>query len=206
VASPSLDELHRATEEAKNAAAAARAATAALEEHVREREARYSRNGLYLSGGVFYAPELFDTSLSVLDSRGLYGALGYHFGERVEVEARFEAIDDFLLGSAPLLYYGTFYGWTGTLNARVFLLTKSFQPYIGMGIGVIDAKTRLTDGLTGVTYRYDDTEALFRVSGGFDFYVSETLALTADAAINMPGGELSGANYATLGGGIKLRF
>jgi len=198
--------MRRATEEARNAAAAARAAAAALQEHLKEREARYSRSGFYLSGGVFWAPELFDTSLQVADSRGAFGAVGYHLGERFDIEARFDAIDVFELASPYGGYVGQFDGWSATLNGRVFLLTNVFQPYFGMGIGVMEGKTRYTQLSTGRRIDFDDTVALFRVSAGFDFYVSENVALTADAAINMPGGELSAANFATLGGGLKLRF
>jgi len=203
---PVLEDLHRATEEAKNAAAAARAATAALQEHVKERKNRFSRNGLYLSGGIFWSPELFDTTWSVDDSRGAFGAIGYHLAERFEIEARFDILDDFDAVSPTGAYTAKFNGWTGTLNGRIFILTNTFQPYLGMGIGVMDGETEYLDVATGLREVERDTVATFRVSAGFDFYVSESLALTADAAVNMPGGDLNFANYATLGGGIKLRF
>jgi hypothetical protein len=202
---PALEDLRRATEEAKNAAAAARAAIAALEEHVREREKRYSRNGFYVAGGIFFAPELFDTTLLVGDSRGAFGAIGYHLGERFDVEVRFDALDDFALTSRNG-FAGSLNGWSATLNGRIFLMTKTFQPYIGMGLGAMGGRTNVTDLSTGETIRYEDTVPLFRLSGGFDFYFTESVALTADAAINMPGGELNAANYATLGGGLKFRF
>lgn len=203
---PTLEALHRATEEAKNAAAAARAATAALQEHVKEEEGRFSRNGFFLSGGVFWAPELFDTTASVGDSKGAFGAIGYHFGERFDVEARYDILDEFSIVSPTTGYVGHFDGWTVTLNGRIFLLTKTFQPYLGMGIGVMDGKTSYKNAITGRRLQFDDTVATFRVSTGFDYYVSESFAITADASVNMPGGEISAANYATLGGGIKLRF
>ena len=200
-----LEDLHRAPEEAKNAAAAARAATAAVAEHVRDREKRYSRSGFYLSGGIFYAPELFDTSLSAGDSRGAFGAIGYHFAERFDVEVRVDALDNFGLTS-PLGYAGHFRGYSVTANAKLYILTKAFQPYLGIGLGALRGETKFTEIATGRTQTWHDTVGTFRLSAGFDYYVSESVALTGDAAVNMPGGELSSANFATLGGGLKIRF
>ena len=197
-----LEDLHRATEEAKNAAASARAANAALAEYMQERADRYSRRGFYLMGGIFYAPQLFDTSYSAANSQGAFGAIGYHFAKRFEVEARFDGFQKFdLTGSSRT---ATFEGFTVTANVKIFLLTRSFQPYLGLGIGALDGKVVETEGGSVDRHRY--TVGLFRVSGGFDWYLTETIAITGDAAVNLPGGALSNANYATLGGGLKLRF
>lgn len=199
-----LEDLHRATEEAKNAAASARAANAALAEYMQERADRYSRRGFYLMGGVFYAPQLFDTSYAAENSQGAFGAIGYHFAKRFEVEVRFDGFQKFdLTGSSRT---ATFEGFTVTANAKIFLLTRSFQPYLGLGIGALDGKVVETKIEDGSVERHRYTVGLFRVSGGFDWYLTETIAITGDAAVNLPGGALSNGNYATLGGGLKLRF
>ena len=196
--------LHRATEAAENAAAAARAATAALQQQTREHEQRFSRNGVVVLGGVFWAPELFTTAYAVSDSKGANIAIGYHFARHFEVDVRYEQVDDFDLVYGNVA--GTFDAWSTTLNGRFYMLTKQFQPYLGMGIGVMQGTTFLQNTLTGYAIQEQDVVAVFRVSGGFDFYISETLALTADASVDIPGGGLTNATYATLGGGLKLRF
>ncbi len=196
--------LHQATEAAESAAAAARAATAALQAEIVERKNRYSRSGVVLLGTVFWAPDIFDTEYAVGDSKGVSAALGYHFAKNFEVDVRFEAVSDFDLSGFG--NRGSFKAWSTTLNGRFYLLTKQFQPYLGLGVGVMEGTTFLQDVATGASVQYEDIVAVFRVAGGFDFYVSETLALTADAAVVAPGGVLSDATYATLGGGIKLRF
>ena len=199
-----LEDLHRATEEAKNAAASARAANAALAEYMQERADRYSRRGFYLMGGVFYAPQLFDTSYVAENSQGAFGAIGYHFAKRFDVEVRFDGFQNFdLTGSSRT---ATFEGFSVTANAKIFLLTRSFQPYLGLGIGALDGKVVETKIEDGSVERHRYTVGLFRISGGFDWYLTETIAITGDAAVNLPGGALSNANYATLGGGLKLRF
>ncbi|MCH2186061.1 hypothetical protein MK280_09335, partial [Myxococcota bacterium] len=116
-----LEDLHRATEEAKNAAASARAANAALAEYMQEREHRYSRRGFYLSGGLFYAPQLFDTPFRAENSQGAFGSIGYHFAERFEVEVRFDGFQDFDLSDSE--YTGYFNGFSVTANGKIFILT-----------------------------------------------------------------------------------
>ncbi|MDG2051580.1 MAG: hypothetical protein P8M78_15605 [Myxococcota bacterium] len=199
-----LEDLHRATEEAKNAAASARAANAALAEYMQEREHRYSRSGFYLSGGLFYAPQLFDTSYRAENSQGAFGAIGYHFAKRFEVEVRFDGFQDFDLSKSEYTAY--YNGFSVTANGKLFILTGSFQPYVGLGIGALNAKTGRTKIADGVTETWQSTVATFRVSAGLDWYLTETIAITGDAAVMLPGGSLSSLNFATLGGGLKLRF
>lgn len=199
-----LEDLHRATEEAKNAAASARAANAALAEYMQEREHRYSRRGFYVSGGLFYAPQLFDTSYRAENSQGAFGSIGYHFAERFEVEVRFDGFQDFDLSNSE--YTGYFNGFAVTANGKLFILTGSFQPYIGLGIGALNGKVGFTEIATGTFQSDRSTVATFRVAAGLDWYLTETIAITGDAALLLPGGSLSNANFATLGGGLKLRF
>ena len=199
-----LEDLHRATEEAKNAAASARAANAALAEYMTEREHRYSRRGFYLSGGLFYAPQLFDIRARAENSQGAFGSIGYHFAERFEVEVRFDGFQDFDLSDSE--YTGYFNGFAVTANGKLFILTGSFQPYVGLGIGALNGKVGFTEIATGDFQSDRSTVATFRVSAGLDWYLTETIAITGDAALLLPGGSLSNFNFATLGGGLKLRF
>ncbi|MBW2384390.1 MAG: porin family protein [Deltaproteobacteria bacterium] len=197
-------ELERATEEARNAAAAARAATRALEEHMQERKDRYARRGFFLAGGVFYAPELFNTVLTIDNSNGGWGGIGYRFTKRFEAEVRFDWLNGFDVSGFNT--EGLVEGWSTTANARLFLLTKSFQPYLGLGLGAMQAKTKLVEVDGPGRVNTEQTVAIFRTFAGFDYYISETFALTLDGAVNLPGGDLSSLTYATISAGVKLRF
>ena len=72
----------------------------------------------------------------------------------------------------------------------------------------------LYDGIDLLTWgQRDSLKYEFHVAPGADpgrirvaYEGVETLALTADVAIQLPAGSLSSLTFATLGGGIKLRF
>jgi hypothetical protein len=198
------EDVRRATEEARNASAAARAAIAQVEELKEARKNRFARRGFTLSGGAFWAPSLIDTRLNVDAGKGLNAAVGYRIARHFDADLRFDWIDTLELRGIDSR--GTLDGWSITLNGRFFLLTGSFQPYLGLGLGAIQMSTRLQELSGPYLINREDTAVLFRPSLGFDFYISERLAITADAAMNLPGGELSGIDFATLGGGLKLRF
>jgi opacity protein-like surface antigen len=199
-----LEDLQRAREDAEEASTAARAATLALEEYEQKQKMRFARKGVFLEASVFWAPNLFDTRLDVKNSKGLAGGLGYRFNSRFEVEARWEGFQKFELSGLNM--GGDFEGWSATANGRFFLLTGVFQPYLGIGLGAIHGKVRLWRTDEQRFIEFTETAALFRTSGGFDFYISPNIALTADASVNLPGGALTGLDYATVGGGLKLRF
>jgi hypothetical protein len=212
-ADPEIAALRDEIRQAKEAAAAAEAAAIAmrneLAEHEEKHERRFSRPGFFIAGGLAWAPQMFDTRLDSTHGEGAYGAIGYRFTEYFELEMRFDPVRGFdLAGQAlngnPIV--GKVDGWSTTLNGRLFILTGKFQPYLAFGLGAGSLKASFSQDGDGNPAVIEEVSAYFRPSAGFDFYVSETLALTFDAAIQLPSGRFSSLTYATLGGGIKLRF
>jgi opacity protein-like surface antigen len=199
------EDLRRAREEAEEASAAARGAPRARAKYPEERKNRFARSGVFITGNVFWAPELWDTSLNVDNTVGGSAGLGYRINSRFEVEVRYEQVQPFEI-KGPVVV-GDVTGWDVTANGRFFLLTGGIQPYLGIGIGAFTGDVRLLELQAPNRYeRFSTTVPIFRPSGGFDFYISERLALNIEGAVNLPGGDLTGLDYATVGGGIKLRF
>jgi hypothetical protein len=196
-------EADAAHDEAEEARREAREAKAEIEAFKAKHALRFARKGLSISAHVFYAPEIFDTTLSVENGQGMAVVLGYRLHENFELSLQGDRVTGFEYSSDWVK--GELQGWTATVNAKAYILTGSFQPFIGLGIGAFYATVdaHYADGT-----RADDSEAagLFKLNGGFDYYISERLAITADAAIYLPGGELSALTFSTLGGGVKLRF
>ena len=192
-----------AHDEAEEARREAREAKAEIEAFKAKHALRFARKGLSISAHVFYAPEIFDTTLSVENGQGMGLVLGYRLHENFELSLQSDRVTGFEFSGDSVL--GEVQGWTATANAKAFILTGSFQPFIGFGIGAFYATLDAHDNLGN---RVEDSQAagLFKLNGGFDYYISERLAITADAAIYLPGGELSALTFSTLGGGVKLRF
>lgn len=198
------DEVREARDAAKNAEAQARLARQELEQYAEAQRQRYARRGLFIAGGVGYAPNLFETTLDEGNGRSAFGSLGYRIDERVELAVRFEGMQGIDLSGQG--YTGDAEGWTSTLNVRVFMLTGKIQPYVGFGIGAGQIDVNLVETATGDPFRYQETSATFRPSAGLDLYISESVAITGDAAVHLLAGNNSSLNWATLSVGLKYRF
>jgi hypothetical protein len=71
-------------------------------------------------------------------------------------------------------------------------------------------------GATGGTIKYREPNmaadeykkvaGTISFNGGVELYLSDSLALGADAAVYLPGGDLNGLNFSTLGGKLIYRF
>lgn len=196
-------EVREAREAARHAGEQAMIARRELEEFKQKHKMRFARPGFFIAGGVFWSPALYDWIVDVSDGRGWSASAGYRFNERIEVSAQYEKFTGYEISG--LGFSGDVDSWSAIANAKLFILTGSFQPYLGFGIGAFQASLDATDP-DGFDIDDKETVVVFRISGGFEYYISEHLALTGDAAINLPGGYLTSMTYATLGGGLKIRF
>lgn len=198
------EDLRRVEERAERAEAEARKARKAVEAHEEAHRRRFSRTGPTLTGGVFYAPQYFDSPYKIVSSKGASGSLGYRVGERWEIDATFDWLDGF--GVEGFGSKGQLDGWSLSANAKFFIFTGRIQPYLGLGIGGMQADLKLERQSDGRIVRDDAAAPLMRASAGIDFYASEAVVFVTDATMNLPTGNLSGLNYATLGVKLKLRF
>ncbi|MGH0031418.1 MAG: outer membrane beta-barrel protein [Myxococcota bacterium] len=184
----------------------------------------YSENGLYLSASALYAfatdkdgleseeewrlNSAFGppTSSDADDSWGVSGRLGYRFHPRIAAEVQADWIDGFEIESKLSTMdpnRETDIGMLAlTANAKGYLLTERFQPYLlagaGWGRSFTDRPPR------GATQREDG--AVFKMGGGIDIYGSPDVALTLEAAYLLPTGEIDDMNYVSLSAGLTLRF
>jgi len=182
-----IEEVRNEAERANRKADEALALVKELEERF-----AYDRDGVYLGGGVFWAPQAWDTSgeFGVSDSRGLSGWIGYRFKPHFAMEVRVDRVDDFDFEGSDFL--GQLNGWSITANAKFFLMTGRFQPYFDFGVGAFLSDIHHTHPQTDPSSFSDrDTNAVLRGSVGFDIYLSPSFALNLDAGFSHPTGNLS---------------
>jgi len=166
------------------------------------------------------------------DSWSVKGRGGYRCHSRYSVGATVEHF-----GGFDTQWYGPL-GTGGddidifvtTVDIKGYLLTGRYQPYLLLGGGTMNVKTKVTNptginGITEVPIPPDNTEFLlyptgfgpvvqsrnytdfvFRFGGGFDIYATEHVVVNFDANYLVPMGEVSGVGMFTIGGGIEYRF
>jgi hypothetical protein len=203
------EELERAMEKAEQAAAQARRAMEELEAYKEKQKKRYARNGLYISGGAFWAPELFDANpaFDFDPSVGLSGGIGYRVHPHFSIDASFVWADGFDISNPDMTgEWDDLQIWSALLGGRVFFLTGKIQPYAGIAFGASGGRSKLRDPSGVVLDEFKEVGGTISFSGGFDIYLSENVALGADAAVFLPGGNMRGLDYSTLGGKLIYRF
>jgi len=206
------EELERAMEKAEHAAAAARRVEQELEAYKEQHKKRYARNGLTLSAGAFWAPDLFEVPVNADPSLGLSGGLGYRVHPHFSIETSFVWADGFAMdfyrwdGTSVLPYEGDMQMWSVLFGGKLYVLTGKIQPYLGLGFGAAGARGTFESPTGAPTWEYKEVAGNIAFNGGVDLYVSESLALGLDAAIYLPGGNISGFNFSTLGAKLIYRF
>lgn len=213
----------------------------------------FDRRGFFVGAGAGYAGENFsrrpvndigdifsnrpgyvdvilagpETSARADDSWSVKGRGGYRCHPRYSIGATFE-------------YFGGFdTQWSGvtgtggndidvfvtTVDIKGYLLTGRYQPYLLLGGGTMNVKTKVTNptGIAGtfevgmnpvltlpnfgpITQSRNYTDFVFRFGGGFDVYATDHVVVNIDANYLAPVGEVSGAGLFTIGGGIEFRF
>jgi hypothetical protein len=207
-AEPAPDPEHERLEKmAKDADERAQDAQQRAEEAIQELEAfkkqfAYDRTGLYFGGSLFWAPEVFDTSLSVSDGLGASGRIGYRFHRRIGADVRFDWIDDFDLSGDG--YEAKLRPWAITGNVKFYILTRRIQPWLGLGLGAFSGTLKGNDA--GESFSVTRTAAVLRPSAGIDLYLTPNFVLQGEAAFNAVGGDFSRVNYGQLGAGLDFRF
>ena len=170
----------------------------------------YARNGFYVgmaaSLGIDTALEdeledITGVDVNVDEAMGLHTRLGYRFHPHISSEIDIEWLDNAdisAMGTDAL----TIERWTFTANAKAYLLTGRFQPFLlaGPGLMHINAKDSLGLGLS----MSDDFAARF--GGGIDFYVTEKIGVSLDGSYVLPTGDLKDFDYFSIAWGFQYRF
>lgn len=190
-----------------------------------EQEDEYARRGWLVGLGGSYGIELFEDetesdfqdafgpalTLSVDDSFGINGRAGYRCHRRFSAEAEVEWLDgfesDLSLAGLGKFARGQIEPVVVTANAKGYLLTGRFQPFLLVGAGGATARVKLRDTLgLGLSDSARETDFVVRGGGGIDFYATKRVVLTADADYVRAFGNLEDFYYVSVGVGLQYRF
>jgi opacity protein-like surface antigen len=157
-------------------------------------------NGLFAGIGGGYAFEDFDRGKA---GNGAYAnlRLGYRFLDIVAIEGLGEFMPHFD-GQGGRYAGGETSIWSGFLNLKVYptaRLTGFVQPYLLAGAGVMFGNTH--DGP-----EHDDNGFAGRFGAGIDFFLTEHVIFTTDAAYLSPIGDASPLDQVLVGGALQYRF
>ncbi len=185
----------------------------------------YARNGFYVgvagSIGIDTAVEdelekLTGVGVDIDEAGGLHARLGYRFHPRISTEFHFEWLDDADISfqAAGGKDAATLERFTYTANAKAYLLTGPFQPFLLAGVGLMRIKFRFDPppppppGGPILPFIGDITEEDFavRFGGGVEIYATEKIAVNLDASYVLPTGNLKDFDYISIGFGAQYRF
>jgi opacity protein-like surface antigen len=137
-------------------------------------------------------------------SLGLNARAGYRFHPNFAAEIHYEWLSDFDINlSSPALgavdTTVELDGWALTVDGKAFLLTDNPQPFLLVGVGVLNI-----DSDFGV----DKTVFAARFGGGVDCYLTPNIAITLGVSYVLPGEDIDGVgvNYVSIGWGLQYRF
>lgn len=169
----------------------------------------YLRDGWYAGARGVYALVDFDAAGKAENTFGFNTFLGYRAWKMFGADLEFEYIPGVHVSGkgSPSFEIRTFnFGF----NFRTYPLGRLIeegswlervQPYLSAGIANQWVKI---DGNPGNEKHQGD--AAGRLGGGLDVYLTESLALTADARYTLGAGEVDDDRYWSLGWGLLYRF
>jgi opacity protein-like surface antigen len=152
-------------------------------------------------------------SLAVDNSLGFNARVGYRCHPRFSTEVEVEWLHGF---DADLTQPGFLQlakvevdSLVVTANAKGYLLTGRYQPFLLLGLGAMsgDLKVRDPVGLTftGIKSQSENVFAM-RFGGGIDLYATENIVVSLEADYVYPFGNLDELNYVTISWGFQYRF
>lgn len=190
----------------------------------------YARNGFYVGLAGTYAIDTFEddveddinaelvalgyvVDLDVEESFGINGRIGYRFHRNFSAEFEVEWLDGFEsdvdevavpLGKILTIDVETV---TFTGNAKGYLLTGRYQPFLLVGLGVMTAETKVKDTV-GLGFSESDrfTDFAMRFGGGLDLYATENVVISVGADYVLPVGDVEDLDYVSIGWGFQYRF
>lgn len=172
------------------------------DEEEEEEVSEYARSGWFLSLQALYAFENFDVKGANADGAwGASGRFGYRFLPRLAAELQFESPITFDVRAAgSRLAHVT--GFVPSVNARGYLLTGRWQPYVVGGIG---AGVFLTDGKVGNGNSWD-AGFTARVGAGVELYGDDIWAMTVEGSYVIPTGDVDHYQYGVISWGFSWRL
>jgi opacity protein-like surface antigen len=173
-------------------------------------------------------PGIYTFSFSGIDSDvfGVTGRGGYRCHPYVSAELQFERLSNFDGGitettvntwpsaadDVPRNFDFELESLVFTTNAKAYLLTGRYQPFLLAGVGFMRVEAKTQDKTGGTIPKFAPhgrtlkTNLAFRLGGGVDFYLSEHVVASAEASYLMPTSALDGLDYYSIGVGLQYRF
>ena len=150
----------------------------------------YSRAGFYLGGGATYATDLYEDevqdqvgfNVDIDDSWGANARVGARFWRIVALELQYEWLDSYDIKIPNAGGRAKIDTQTATLNLKLYLPIKRFQPYVLGGVGYqrFELDGNFFNGT--VQFKQDEYELAGRVGLGFDLYITKHLVFFAEAS------------------------
>ena len=163
----------------------------------------YDRRGPYLGiGPSIFFPQFSGDASRFGTTGGLTARIGWRFLDYVALEALYEWSH---YSRSELGGNGTLTSHVGALDLRLIYPFGRFQPYVGGGPGLM-SMSKFVGGF------YEDldldigTELAWRVTGGFDLFLSEGWSAFAEGSWLRPTSKLDSYEYVTAGIGLKYTF
>ncbi len=161
----------------------------------------YSRAGFYVGGGLTYATDLYEDEVEdqvgfgvdIDDTLGANVRVGARFFRIVGLELQYEWLDSYDIKVPNAGGRAKVDTQTVTLNLKLYLPIRRFQPYVLGGIGYqrYELDSNFFNGT--VQAKQDDYELAGRAGAGFDLYITEHVvffaegsAVLSDAKIRIP--------------------
>jgi len=187
----------------------------------------FARRGWMIGVAGSYAIETFEdeaerdfqkelgpaVQLSADNAFGFYGRVGYRCHKRFSAEVGVEWLSGF---DADLTQPGfvqlgkvEYEPLVVTANAKGYLMTGRYQPFLLVGAGVMTADRKLRDTV-GLSPAQADDESdnafTMRFGGGVDLYATKNVVVTMEAGYVLPFGNLDALDYITVTWGFQYRF
>jgi len=152
-------------------------------------------------------------SLPVDNSLGFNGRVGYRchprFSAEVEVEWLHGFDADFTQPGFVQLARVEVEPLVVTANAKGYLLTGRYQPFLLVGMGAMSGEIKVRDpvglAFTGLDSQSENVFAM-RFGGGIDLYATKNIVVSLEADYVYPFGNLDELNYVTISWGFQYRF
>lgn len=167
-------------------------------------EINYGRTGAYLIGAGTYAFNSFDNP-DAEHSLGGNGRVGYRLTENWAVEGQYDFFNDFAPDGSSIDNDG----WAATLNTKYYPSPNRFSPFLLGGVGVLSLDGfSSSGGATGEGELGTESREEFvgKIGLGFDYYVTENIAVTGDLSYLIPAGDLEKFDIVPVSLGGMYRF
>jgi opacity protein-like surface antigen len=160
----------------------------------------FAREGVYVEGAAMRSYEHFHVPdrdvRSGNSDLGFAARLGYRASDRFAVEVSGEDTRRFRVAEGS--DEAELDLWSAAVQGKLFLLTERFQPYLLAGAGWAHADVRRID--------LEGAGPFARAGAGADLYLTESIALFAEAHYDRLGGAAGDLDHVDALAGILIRF